>query len=234
MVASYTQLLAKKYKGRLDDNADRYIAFAVDGAKRMQQLIRDLLALSCLTTGAQHSAQTCCEAAFEHAVTNLQMAVSEAQAQVTHDRLPLVVGDGSQLIQLFQNLIGNSLKFRGTEIPSVHVSAHDSGREWLFTVRDNGIGIDPQHAQKIFVMFQRLHMRSEYPGTGIGLAICKKIVEYHGGRIWVESHPGCGSTFYFTLPKATPERSNGVASLQSLSCKTIGKGCEATASMSQL
>jgi signal transduction histidine kinase len=200
MVASYTQLLAKRYQGQLDEKADRYIAYAVDGAKRMQQLITDLLAFSRVTTQARQLIPTDCHAVLQLALTNLRVSISESGAEVTYDPLPTVLAEGAQLTQVFQNLIGNSLKFRGDKTPHVHISAVNNGTEWTFAVRDNGIGIDQQHAEKIFVMFQRLHTREEYPGTGIGLAIVKKIVERHGGRIWVESEVGKGTTFLFTIP----------------------------------
>jgi signal transduction histidine kinase len=200
MVASYTQLLQRRYQGQLDADADDFIAFAVDGATRMQTLINDLLAYSRVSTRGQPSAQTDCTRAFEQAVAQLQAAVQESGARVTCRGLPVVRADGSQLVQLFQNLIGNALKFRGSNPPQVHLSARPHQGGWLFSVRDNGIGIDPRHHERIFDIFQRVHARDQYPGTGIGLAICKKIVERHGGRIWVESEPGQGSTFSFTLP----------------------------------
>lgn len=200
MVASYTQLLAKRYKGKLDADADEFIGFAVDGATRMQQLIKDLLAFSRVTTQRVAAVPTECTPALQSALDNLRMAIEKQQAVVTHDPLPTVVADGSQLTQLFQNLISNAIKFHGEQPPRVHISATRNGSEWVFAVRDNGIGIDPQYAARIFVIFQRLHTSADYPGTGIGLALCKKIVEQHGGRIWVDSHPGQGATFYFTLP----------------------------------
>ena len=200
MVSSYTQLLSRRYKGKLDSDADEFIAFAVDGASRMQTLINDLLAYSRVGTRRQEFEPTECEAAFDQALANLKTAIEECHAVVTRDPLPTVLADRMQIGQLFQNLIGNAVKYRGTEPPQVHVSAKRSGSEWVFSVRDNGIGIDPQFAERIFVVFQRLHTRDEYPGTGIGLAICKRIVERHGGRIWVESEIGRGCTFYFTLP----------------------------------
>ncbi len=200
MVASYTQLLAKRYKGKLDSDADEFIAYAVDGANRMQRLIQDLLAYSRVDTQGQVFEPTSVEALVGYALDNLRSAVEESRAVVTHDPLPTVMADERQLLQLFQNLLSNALKFRGEQPPRVHVSAERRGSEWLFSVRDNGIGIDPQYAERIFVVFQRLHNVAEYPGTGIGLSICKKIVERHGGRIWMESRLGQGATFYFTLP----------------------------------
>ena len=192
MVSSYTQLLARRYKGRLDADADEFIAFAVDGANRMQRLINDLLAYSRVGTRGKEFEPTDCTAVFDQALANLKAAIEESGAVVTHDPLPTVMADNMQLGQLFQNLIGNAIKYHGDEPPRVHVSAEQKGNDWVFSVRDNGIGIDPQYAERIFVIFQRLHTREEYPGTGIGLAICKKIVERHGGRIWVESQLGAG------------------------------------------
>lgn len=228
MVASYTTLLAKRYSGNLDDKADRYIAYAVDGAKRMQQLILDLLALSRVAKRAEELAPADCEKALECALSNLGIAVAETGALVTYDPLPVVLAEGSQLIQLFQNLVGNSLKFHSEQLPVVHVSAQDKGDEWLFAVRDNGIGIDPQHAERIFVIFQRLHKPSEYPGTGIGLAMCKKIVERHGGRIWVESEPGRGATFCFTFPKIATELANDAVNPVGARSGVIHEDCEAS------
>ena len=201
MVASYLQLVAQRYKGQLDADADEFIGFAVDGAKRMQALINDLLAYSRVGTRARPFEPTDCNKVMQTALANLGVAIVESGAQITHDELPTVMGDSSQLVQLFQNLIGNAIKFRGTEPMRVHVGAEADDGHWQFSVRDNGIGIAPEYHQRIFVMFQRLHGRTEYPGTGIGLAICKKIVERHGGTVWVESQPGQGSTFKFTIPR---------------------------------
>jgi signal transduction histidine kinase len=198
MVSSYTQLLARRYKGKLDPDADEFIAFAVDGATRMQQLIQDLLAYSRVSTGGRQFKPTSAETALGYALDNLRYVMKESGAVVTHDPLPTVMGDQKQLEQLFQNLLSNAIKFRGHEPPRIHVSARTDAN-WLFSIRDNGIGLDPQYGDRIFVIFQRLHNRQEYSGTGIGLAICKKIVERHGGRIWVESEPGKGATFHFTL-----------------------------------
>ena len=200
MVASYTQLLSRRYAGKLDEAADEFIAYAVDGATRMQRLINDLLAYSRVSTQGKEFERTDCEAVLKQALANLRMALRESNAEVTHDPLPTIMGDDTQLVQLFQNLIGNAIKFRGEEPASVHVGVERKESEWLFCVRDNGIGMDPQYADRIFVIFQRLHSKEEYPGTGIGLSVCKKVVERHGGRIWVESQPGEGSTFYFTMP----------------------------------
>ena len=202
MVASYTQLLSRRYKGKLDADADEFIDFAVDGATRMQRLIQDLLAYSRIGTKGKDLRETSSEEALRKALTNLSGSIEESGAQVTHDRLPTVMADETQLIQLFQNLVGNAIKYQGPGTPQVHVAAKNGGRKWTFSVQDNGVGIDPKYFEKIFGMFQRLHKREEFAGTGIGLAICKKIVERHGGSISVESSPGHGSTFRFALPEA--------------------------------
>ncbi|MBC8252865.1 MAG: HAMP domain-containing protein, partial [Ardenticatenia bacterium] len=213
MVSSYTQLLARRYQGQLDADADDFIAYAVDGANRMQRLIQDLLAWSRVGTRGQPLEPTGCNSVLDEARAILSPGIEESNALVTNDDLPTVMADEAQLVQLFQNLIGNAIKFRGEEPPRVHISAQHlppspgedrGGGEWLFSVRDNGIGIDPQYQERIFVIFQRLHGREEYPGSGIGLAICKRIVERHGGRIWVESELGEGTTFYFTMPARNP------------------------------
>jgi len=201
MVASYVQLLARRYKGKLDSDADEFIGFAQDGAVRMWKLINDLLAYSRVGTWNKELAPTDCETILNQSLNNLKVAIEENEALVTHDSLPTVMADNPQLVQLFQNLIGNAIKFRGNEPPRVHVSAGRNGNGWTFSVRDNGIGIAPEYAKRIFVIFQQLHSREKYAGTGIGLAICQRIVERHGGHIWVESEVGKGATFYFTLPK---------------------------------
>ena len=241
MVTSYLKLIEKRYKGKLDADADEFIGFAMDGAERMQRMINDLLKYSRVGTQGQPFTPTPCEHALNHALENLQVAIEESGAQVTHDPLPEVLGDESQLVQLFQNLVDNAIKFRkkpspviarsdlgdeaiaparaeirlamadagamtdGTEKnepPQVHISAAENPQEWVFAVRDNGIGIDPKYNEWIFTIFQRLHEGEQDPaGSGIGLAMCKKIVQRHGGRIWVESQPGQGATFYFTLLK---------------------------------
>jgi PAS domain S-box-containing protein len=202
MVASYTQLLAKRYKGRLDSDADEFIAYAVDGSNRMQGLIQDLLAYSRAGTNGKALHEISSEKALKDALANLRATIQESGAVVTHDSLPVITTDDTQLTQVFQNLIGNAIKYRSGEVPRVHVCAtKNGGQEWIFSVRDNGLGIDPQYFEKIFVLFQRLHGREEFKGTGIGLTICKKIVERLGGRIWVESQSEKGSTFHFALPE---------------------------------
>lgn len=200
MVAGFTELLARDYQGRLDPKADEYIGFAVDGARRMRRLIDDLLQFSRI--GSRGKAMEAFETgvALQEAVLNLRQALDESGAVLTHDPMPVLEADGGQLALLFQNLVGNALKFRGAAAPAVHVGAVREGPAWHFTVRDNGIGIEPRHFQRVFDIFQRLHSREAYPGTGIGLALCKRIVERHRGRIWVESAPGAGTTFHFTLP----------------------------------
>lgn len=201
-IGSYLQLIERRYKNKLDSDADEFIAFAVDAAKRMQTLINDLLAYSRVGRKGKPFVETDTAKLLERALASLHPTLTEHQAEVTADPLPVVTGDEIQLIQVFQNLIANGVKFRGEQPPTVHVSARRTEEDdgWLFSVSDNGIGIDPQYADRIFVIFQRLHTRAEYAGTGIGLSICKKIVERHGGAIWVESQPEHGSTFYFTIP----------------------------------
>jgi PAS domain S-box-containing protein len=200
MVTSYTQLLSKRYKGKLDADADEFIAYAVDGASRMQRLIQDLLAYSHVGTKGIDLLDISSEFALHQVLTNLQDTIEQSGAQVTHGPMPVVLADEMQLIQLFQNLVGNAIKYQTGKAALVHVSAVSSGGgRWVFSVRDNGLGIDPQYFDKIFGMFQRLHRRDEFAGTGIGLAICKKIVERHGGTISVESKLGEGSVFRFTL-----------------------------------
>ena len=203
MVASYVQLLARRYHDQLDADANDFINFAVDGAKRMQTLINDLLAYSRVGTRGKAMVTTDCELVLQEALNNLQVTTAESHAVITHDPLPKVIGDAVQLNQLFQNLISNAIKFRKPgAIPHIQVTAERHAAEWRLAVRDDGIGIDLRNADRIFQIFQRLHTREEYPGTGIGLAVCKKIVERHGGHIWVESQPGEGATFFFTLPAA--------------------------------
>jgi PAS domain S-box-containing protein len=199
-ITSYTQLLAQRYQGNLDDRADKYINYIVDGATRMQQLINDLLAYSRLGTRGQEFEPADCKAAVQQSLCNLQIAIAEKKAVITCDAMPTVMADEFQLVQLFQNLIANSIKFCRQDIPLIHIAACRQENEWVFSVRDNGIGIDPEYADRIFIIFQRLHSRRQYSGTGIGLAMCKRIVERHGGRIWVESQEGKGATFSFTIP----------------------------------
>jgi signal transduction histidine kinase len=205
MVASYLQLLEQRYGGRLDTDAHEFIGFAVDGATRMQALIDDLLTYSRVGSRAKPLQPADCTAVVATALRALRMAIDESGAQVECETLPVVMGEAAQLTQLFQNLIANAIKFRGGQAPRIAVRAEPEGGFWRFAVQDNGIGIAPEYFDRIFVMFQRLHSRRTYPGTGIGLAICKKIVERHGGRIWVESAPEQGTTVKFTLPQETGE-----------------------------
>ncbi len=200
MVASYNQLLARRYKGKLDADADEFIGFTVEGVARMQRLINDLLAYSRVGTGKKEHGPVAMSSVVENAIANLGSAINDEGAEITHDVLPMVKGNEGQLIQLLQNLIGNAIKFHGDQPPKIHIGARRDGACWMLSVRDNGIGIEPQYFDRIFIIFQRLQPREKYPGTGIGLAICKKIVERHGGKIWVESKQDTGSTISFTLP----------------------------------
>jgi signal transduction histidine kinase len=200
MVATYTQLLAERYQGKLDSEADKYIHYAVDGALRMQKLVQDLLAFSRVGREGVALKSNDCNAVLQTSLKNLGAAIQESGAIVEHVQLPEVMADNSQLVLVFQNLIGNAIKFRGSEPPVIRVSAEEKGKEWIFSVEDNGIGIPAEHRENVFVIFRRLHTRAEYAGNGIGLSICKKIIEQHGGRIWVESEPGHGSIFRFTVP----------------------------------
>jgi NO-binding membrane sensor protein with MHYT domain/signal transduction histidine kinase len=202
MVASYTQLLARRYQGKLDRDADEFIGFAVDGATRMQTLIRDLLSYSRVMTQGRSLQPVDTRRAFDAACENLHKAIEESGVSVSVGALPVIHADATQMTQLFQNLLGNALKYRNEHTPRIHVEAKPAEKSWLFSVEDNGIGIEPQYFERIFQMFQRLHTREKYSGTGIGLAICRRIVERHGGRIWVESAPGQGSTFLFAIPRA--------------------------------
>ena len=201
MVSSYTQLLERRYSDKLDDDAREFIGYAVDGANRMQRLINDLLDFSRLSTRGRPLVPTDIAEVLRVVRANLSLAMEEAGALVTNDELPWVVADAGQMGQLFQNLIGNAIKFRNGARPHVHVGAVESDTHWQFSVHDDGIGIEPEYFDRIFVIFQRLHTKDEYSGTGIGLALCRRIVERHGGTIWVESKPHEGSTFYFTIPK---------------------------------
>lgn len=200
MVGSYVQLLARRYQGRLDSDADEFINFAVDGAKRMQRLLDGLLTFSRVRTHGTEFERVALDETLAETLADLEGRIDEAGAEITVEPLPEVNGDPAQLGQVFQNLISNALKFRGTEPPKVHVAAARSGSEWVVSVRDNGIGIDPQFADKVFVIFKRLHTRAEYPGDGLGLATAKRIVDRHGGRMWFDSQPGKGATFYFSIP----------------------------------
>jgi signal transduction histidine kinase len=205
MVTAYTQLLAERYKGKLDENADTFIGYASEGALRMQVLIQDLLAFSRVGRNGHTRISIDCNAVMDEVLQTLAAAIHESGALITHGKLPAVWADRTQMAQVFQNLIGNAIKFRGKEAPVISVQAEELDNQWLFRVNDNGIGIAPEYAENIFVVFQRLHARTEYPGNGIGLAICKKIIERYGGRIWVESQADSGSTFKFTLPVEGPD-----------------------------
>jgi light-regulated signal transduction histidine kinase (bacteriophytochrome) len=209
MVSSYVQLLSRRYRGKLDKDADEFIDFASEGATRMQRLINDLLAYSRVGTRGKSFENVNLDAVLARALENLQIAIKEKNALVTYDPLPSVYGDSGQLIQVFQNLIDNAIKFSGGHQPVVHISARLEGDQCICSVKDNGIGIAPEYLNKLFMLFQRLHTRKEYPGTGLGLAICKRIVERHGGKIWVESKPGEGSTFYFIIPTTQRSYYNG-------------------------
>ncbi|MGD0268676.1 MAG: ATP-binding protein [Candidatus Sulfotelmatobacter sp.] len=205
MVTAYTQLLGERYRGKLDENADKFIGYATEGAQRMQVLIQDLLAFSRVGRNEPSSKTVDCNAVLQEVVQTLATTIQESGATVSYAELPAVWADRTQVAQLFQNLIGNAIKFRGEKPPVVAVQAEPAGERWQFSVSDNGIGIASEHAENIFVVFQRLHARTEYPGNGIGLAICKKIVERYGGKIWMESQPGQGATFKFTLPAHGPD-----------------------------
>ena len=208
MVISYLQLLNEKQQGKLEPQTEEFLRFASEGAHRMQALIKDLLAYSRVDLRGGSFSETNIEQGLKAAMANLTVAIDESRATITHDALPTLRADPIQITQVFQNLIGNAIKFRGTQPPRIHVSAELRQEEWLFSVRDNGIGIEPKNFERIFVIFQRLHTRQEYPGTGMGLAICKRIIERHGGRIWLESQPGQGTVFFLTLPaqKQAPAR----------------------------
>ena len=202
MISSFLQLLQRRYEGQLDSNADEFIGYAVDGAQRMQNLINDLLEFSRVTTKGKKFEIVNMEEPLENALTNLKIAIEENNAVIIpNNSLPAISGDYSQMTQLFQNLIGNAIKYRSSETPQIHISATKEVDNWLFSIKDNGLGIDPKYADNVFKIFRRLHSNSEYEGTGVGLAITKRIIERHNGQIWVESEPGNGSTFYFTLPK---------------------------------
>jgi len=199
-VSGSVQLLQKRYAGQLDAQADTFMAHAVGGAQRMQSLVADLLAFARLNTGPRQLGVTPMETALQLVCANLEAAIAEGCARITHDPLPSVQAQAGQMAQLLQNLLANAIRFRGGAVATVHVGVRQQGAEWVFSVADQGIGIAPQYFERIFALFKRLHTQDEYAGTGVGLALCKKIVERHGGRIWVESALGQGATFYFTLP----------------------------------
>jgi light-regulated signal transduction histidine kinase (bacteriophytochrome) len=225
MVTGYLQLIERRYSDRLDDDADEFIAYAVDGATRMKRLINDLLAYSRVGTRGQPFEPVALEDALSHVLRDLSLTIQESRAVVTHDPLPAVMADPLQIGQLFQNLIGNALKFSGDEPPRVHVGAERDGAMWAIAVRDHGIGFDPKYADRVFAIFERLHSR-DVPGTGIGLAVCKRIVERHGGHIRVESTPGEGATFIFTLPavEAGPESDTPPAGSEEPTQAPAGEG----------
>jgi light-regulated signal transduction histidine kinase (bacteriophytochrome) len=209
-VVSYLQLLERRYSGQLDERAEKYIGYAVDGGRRMQTLITDLLTYSRVGRRDIAMAPVEMDAILDRALASLQVAIEESGAEIVRDPLPTVLADATQMTQIFQNLVGNAIKFRGEAAPRIQISAErraENGTDgqhgsWLFSVRDNGIGIAPEYRERVFVLFQRLHGRDEYSGTGIGLAVCKRIVERHGGTLWVDETPGGGSTFWFTIPAA--------------------------------
>ncbi len=201
MVSSYTKLLSDRYRGKLDNDTKQFMDFAIDGANRMQELMSGLLTYSRVETRNRVLVKIDCNNIMDQVKKNLAIMIEESNAEISSGDLPEIYYDGVQLLQLLQNLICNAIKYHSSEPPKVYVSAIEGNNEWTFSVRDNGIGIDPRHFEKIFIIFQRLHRQDEYQGTGIGLSICKKIAERFGGRIWVESEPGKGSIFYFTIPK---------------------------------
>lgn len=205
MISSYLELIRQRYATRLDEEAKEFIGFAVDGAMRMKMLITGFLSYARLKTDENNFAPFSTDFALETALMNLQMAIEESNATVTHDPLPEIVGNKTLFATLFQNLVGNALKFHGKKAPVIHISAQlKPDNEWLFAVKDNGIGINPTQLERIFVIFQRIHPIGTYNGAGVGLAICKKIVEHHHGRIWAKSAEGEGTTFYFTIPTMPP------------------------------
>jgi len=201
VISNYTQLLARRYSDKLDQDANDFIDFTVDATRRMQELINDLLLYSRVDTKGKEFVSTDCSQIVAMALANLKVAITESAAVIEFDELPIVGADSSQLLQVFQNLIGNAIKFRSDANPVITVSAEDAGKNWLFSVKDNGLGFDMKYGERIFVIFQRLHTKEMYPGSGIGLAVCKKIIERHGGSIWAESEPGKGAKFSFTMPK---------------------------------
>lgn len=200
MVTLYSQLLEKRYKESLDDDAEDFIEYIVEGAQRMRQLIEDLLEYSRVNSQAKEFEDVNTEEVLDSVLMNLSISIIEYNVTISHENLPTIFADKNQISQIFQNLIINAIKFHGQKPPKIDVSAKNNGKEWIFAVADNGIGIKSEHQKQIFEVFKRLHTRKEYPGTGIGLSIIQKIVHHHGGQIWVESEPGKGSTFYFTIP----------------------------------
>ena len=223
MVAAYTQLLSERYQGKLDSAADRYISYAVEGATRMQALLEDLLAFSRVGRTGATPAPADVNAAINEVLKNLDLALKEHGVTVTCHPLPTILADRFQVVQLFQNLIGNAVKFRAKRNPCITISAEPKGREWLFSVFDNGIGIAEEHKDLVFKIFQRLHTRTEYPGNGVGLAICKKIVEHNGGRIWVESELGHGSNFRFTFPAAVADKAGKTEDYELCTQNPVGR-----------
>ncbi|MBI1792493.1 MAG: hypothetical protein HYR60_33640 [Acidobacteria bacterium] len=201
LIAGFVQLLERRYKGKLDATADEFIASAMEGVAQMQERIQGLLEYSRISTRGGEFQPVDCERLFQDVLASLRAGQEESAAVVTHDPLPTLSADARQLRVVFQQLLSNAVRYRSEDPPRVHLRAQADGAEWTFSIQDNGIGLDPQYAAQIFVIFRRLHTRSEYPGTGLGLALCKRIVERHGGRIWVESEPGKGAAFHFTLPE---------------------------------
>ena len=199
MITSFLQLLERRYTDELDNDANEFIGFAVEGAKRLDDMINDLLIYSQVTNKRTFSSIQL-EEVLEESLNNLKMAIDENNAVITHETLPTIYGNEKSMVQLFQNLIGNAIKYRSEETPQIHISAKKQENQYIFSVKDNGIGIEPKYLEQIFTIFKRLHTHDKYDGTGIGLAIAQKIVQQHGGHIWAESEPGKGSTFYFTIP----------------------------------
>ena len=206
-ISGFTELLQKRYQGKLDEKADKYIGFITEGSLRMQQMIQDLLAYSRVETQAREFAKTHSQASLDTALANLRVSIQENHAVITHDPLPEIIAEGEQITSLFQNLVSNAIKYHTPDVtPAIHIAVQKEGNNWQFSVADNGIGIEEKYAERIFKIFQRLHTRDEYPGTGIGLAVCKRIVDRHGGKIWIKSTLGEGTTFYFTIPVTRKEK----------------------------
>jgi len=206
-ISGFTELLQKRYQGRLDEKADKYIGFITEGSLRMQQMIQDLLAYSRVETQAREFAKTDSQSSLDTALANLRVSIQENHAVITHDPLPEIIAEGEQITSLFQNLVSNAIKYHKPDVtPIIHIGVQKEGNNWQFSVADNGIGIEEKYAERIFKIFQRLHTRDEYPGTGIGLAVCKRIVDRHGGKIWIKSSLGEGTTFYFTIPVTRKEK----------------------------